>query len=176
VRIYLAARYKDHPLMRRYRGALTERGHVVTSRWIDMHGGDAPDPVEAGTLNTEPLDPAVARYARTDLQDILAAQCLICFSYAGTASTGGAYVEFGVGLAVVERVILVGPRENVLHGDPRVEHYKTWDECLAALTPIVEVMYDDEPATDDDLPGMWSKTDYLGGDPDERSYTERGWS
>lgn len=26
---------------------------------------------------------------------------------------------------------------------------------------------------DDDLPGMWSTADYLGGDPDERSYAQR---
>lgn len=30
-------------------------------------------------------------------------------------------------------------------------------------------------ATDDDLPGQWSLSDFTGGDPDERSYTERGW-
>jgi hypothetical protein len=30
-------------------------------------------------------------------------------------------------------------------------------------------------ATDDDLPGMWSHSDFTGGDPDERSYAERGW-
>lgn len=29
--------------------------------------------------------------------------------------------------------------------------------------------------TDDDLPGMWSAADFEGGDPDERSYAERGW-
>jgi hypothetical protein len=26
---------------------------------------------------------------------------------------------------------------------------------------------------DDDLPGMWSHSDFLGGDPDERSYAQR---
>lgn len=27
--------------------------------------------------------------------------------------------------------------------------------------------------TDDDLPGMWSQSDFMGGDPDERSYAQR---
>ena len=26
-----------------------------------------------------------------------------------------------------------------------------------------------------DLPGMWDRSDFLGGDPDERSHAERGW-
>lgn len=36
---------------------------------------------------------------------------------------------------------------------------------------------DNDPAVvpDDDLPGAWSHSDFLGGDPDERSYAERGW-
>lgn len=29
--------------------------------------------------------------------------------------------------------------------------------------------------SDQELPGMWSHTDFEGGDPDERSYAERGW-
>lgn len=28
---------------------------------------------------------------------------------------------------------------------------------------------------DDELPGAWSHSDFEGGDPDERSYAERGW-
>ena len=31
-------------------------------------------------------------------------------------------------------------------------------------------------ASDDDLPGMWSHADFEGGDPDTRSYAERGWA
>ena len=29
------------------------------------------------------------------------------------------------------------------------------------------------PESDDELPGMWEHADFIGGDPDERSYAER---
>jgi hypothetical protein len=34
----------------------------------------------------------------------------------------------------------------------------------------------DNDALEMDLPGMWSLSDFTGGDPDERSYAARGWA
>jgi hypothetical protein len=53
------------------------------------------------------------------------------------------------------------------------------DDATAVLVRkrwrLVEVteMHTDPVTDDDDLPGMWSHSDILGGDPDERSHAER---
>ena len=62
---------------------------------------------------------------------------LIAFSEeprAGGASRGGRHVEFGLALAWGKGVVVVGPRENVFHTLPQVEHFWRWPEALSALT------------------------------------------
>jgi len=50
--VYLAARYRRHPEMRRVRDELVARGYVVTSRWIDQHDGALPDSLDHVALNS----------------------------------------------------------------------------------------------------------------------------
>lgn len=42
-----------------------------------------------------------------------------------------------------------------------------------ALRRVVRADAPVEQLSDDDLPGMWSHSDFMGGDPDERSYAQR---
>lgn len=47
------------------------------------------------------------------------------------------------------------------------------EEPTGEAKPLGEGWEDVGYTTDDDLPGMWSRSDFEGGDPDERSYAER---
>lgn len=61
-----------------------------------------------------------------DLEDLRAADTVISFTDEKGGGKGGRHVEFGVALALEKRLILVGPRENVFHTLPEIEHYPTW--------------------------------------------------
>jgi hypothetical protein len=111
---YLAARYSRHPEMRDIRDTLVARGHTVTSRWIDQHGGDQLESAVHADLNNNPDD--YRQFAEKDLADIRAADWLVSFTSADGGGKGGRHVEFGYGLGTMApRLILVGPLENVFH-------------------------------------------------------------
>jgi hypothetical protein len=66
------------------------------------------------------------------------------------------------------------------HGDLKpdeltaaVDFVETIDFNRVAVSPPAELDDDAEFGSDDDLPGAWTKSDFEGGDPDERSYAER---
>lgn len=55
-----------------------------------------------------------------------------------------------------------------------------WQAADAAGVDVADIAYrwgvyrpSDHDLPDDDLPGMWTRADFEGGDPDERSYAER---
>jgi hypothetical protein len=133
VRIYLAARFSQHPEMQGVRDVLQAMGHEVTSRWIDLHAGKQPNSAMVEQLNGDPE--SVAEFGLHDLEDIDAADTVISFT-AGGGGKGGRHVEFGYGLALMRRMILVGPRENVFHTLPCVEHYEDWPRLVMALAPM----------------------------------------
>lgn len=112
-RIYLAARYSRNPEMREVRDRLEAAGHEVTSRWIDQHGGELE---ESFTPEKLAVDPGFcARYARKDIDDLMAADVVVSFTGKGGGGKGGRHVEFGVAYALGKACVLVGPRENVFH-------------------------------------------------------------
>ena len=127
---YLASAFARHPEMRAARDDLVAAGHTVTSRWIDLHGGDQLEAMVANDLREHPE--RAARYAMADIQDLFAADTVISFT--GFGGRGGRHVEFGLAIAASKRLIVVGPREHVFHALPEVEYHSTWSECLAALT------------------------------------------
>ena len=133
MKIYLAARYSMHPEMQGVRDVLTVFGHEITSRWIDLHGGDQLESTTSAQLNSHPE--AVAEFGLHDIEDIEAADTVISFT-AGGGGKGGRHVEFGYGLALMKRMIIVGPRENVFHTLPCVKHYPDWPRLAAALAPM----------------------------------------
>lgn len=138
--IYLAGRYGRRSEMMDYASDLTDKGHIVTSRWLDgAHEND--ETARAYEAGGNPV--GAAQFALDDVNDVLRASVVISFTEvprptsnvvdAWRASRGGRHVEFGMALALHKRVIVVGPRENVFHLLPEVEHYSTWPECLASL-------------------------------------------
>ena len=121
MKIYLAASYSRRQEMLGYAEQLRADGHTVTARWIlGLHD-----------------DPSISEQqcAEDDVADILDAECTISFTEVPTSGRkrGGRHVEFGIALTRGQRLVLVGPRENVFHHLHQVEQYDTFDDARAAL-------------------------------------------
>lgn len=136
MRIYLASRYSRITEMRNYTAQLAEIGHEVTSRWVHRAYQIVTDEYKDDLHHLE------ARCAEEDLEDLRAAECIICFSEPprSTTSRGGRHVEFGAAVAWGTRLILVGPRENVFHYVPQVEVYETWEELRQFLQNDADIV------------------------------------
>jgi hypothetical protein len=128
--VYLAARYSRHGEMRQVRDKLRPLGYEVTSRWIDMHGGNLTESLVPEKLNAEPE--ACWPYAKIDLDDIWAADVVISFTSADGGGKGGRHVEFGFALGLGKHLVIVGPFEHVFHTLPLVEWYPDLDQLLSA--------------------------------------------
>lgn len=127
MKIYLASRYSRREELCGYRQQLQDFGHVVTSRWLN--GGHQLD--DKG-LSVEAKVKERTRFSVEDWEDLTAADCTISFTEIprSEATRGGRHVEFGGALAMGQRVIVVGHRENVFHCMPQVEFHPTWEEAL----------------------------------------------
>lgn len=135
MKIYLAARYSRHDEMRGVRDVLNAMGHEVTSRWIDCHAdvtGDFTSSFTPEFLNAHPSE--CGRIAAHDIEDLDAADMVISFTSPDGGGKGGRHVEFGYGLALGKRMVLVGPREHVFHTLPQVDAYPDWARLVIALT------------------------------------------
>jgi hypothetical protein len=123
--------------MQGVRDVLHALGHEVTSRWIDCHAGKYLVSFTPEHLNNDPE--YCCGVAIHDLEDLRAADTVISFTDEKGGGKGGRHVEFGVALALNKRLILVGPRENVFHTLPEIEHYPTW-RSLAIVMAAERVM------------------------------------
>lgn len=127
MKIYLAAAYGRREEMLEVAKVVEAAGHTVTSRWIQgLH-----DTPPAGA---EVDSPEHQRWcANDDLADIWMADCIINFTGGGNKSRGGRHVEFGFGIALELRLLIVGECENVFHHLEDVQRFDTIEEALAAL-------------------------------------------
>lgn len=128
--VYLASKFGRREELLGYAGELREAGVTVTSRWLTQHGKDS---VTVETTGNTELGATAPRFASEDVEDVAAADTLISFT-AGGGGRGGRHVDFGVGVALGKRLILVGPRENVFHALVEVEQYDTWEEVKTLIT------------------------------------------
>lgn len=134
MRIYLCSRYSRRDEMRAVREQLQQRGHEVTSRWLDTDWERKDD---SGSSAAPPE--WREKYAAIDAVDVLSADCLVAFTEeprSAVGSRGGRHVEFGIALAMNKRLIIVGPRENLFHYDAKVEQC---DDVAGLLTRLQEV-------------------------------------
>jgi len=130
--------------MRKYRDQLVAAvpGANVTSRWIDMHGGQ-PESVTPEIIAARPEE--CWKFAQAALEDLSNADAIVSFTGDGGGGKGGRNIEHGVAIAYVDnhiwlalggpdrkafRLIVVGPRENIFHCHPATEVYATWVEFL----------------------------------------------
>lgn len=118
MRFYLAARFGRKEQLLNVRKWLRLLGHEVTSRWLDTTWEDS-DPNVSSVAPPEYRE----KYCLIDLEDVLAAECLISFTERPDDSAGkrgGRHVEFGVALQAGKPLIIVGERENIFHHHPSV--------------------------------------------------------
>jgi len=131
VKYYFASRYSDHPLMRQRRNELLAAWpeSEVVSRWIDAHGGTIQQSFTQGILNTE-MDMVWATGGHPDVLDVMACDILVSFGHKEGGGQGGRHVEFGMGMALGKRLVLIGVREHIFHTAPQVEFYPTFEDFL----------------------------------------------
>jgi hypothetical protein len=115
-RIYLASRFSKLKMMRTIAVRLEDLGHTVTSRWIWRTDTNIED------LTSD--DAAIV--AREDLEDVIAADCLILFAETPrtTPTRHGRLVEFGAALALGKTIYTVGGPENVF--GTLVRNFENW--------------------------------------------------
>jgi hypothetical protein len=87
-------------------------------------------------MSVQAADHERQRFAMEDYADLLKADCTISLMETPrNNSRGGRHVEFGIAVALGHRLMVVGPRETVFHHLPEVEHFDTWEECVAKILP-----------------------------------------
>ncbi len=132
-RIYLAARFSRRDEVREYGDQLRGLGYTISAQWLTTTHV-APD-----NLDEEHVRGYVAEnIARVDIADIMSSDAVIMFtesprSGGRRASRGGRHVEFGLALALMKRIIVVGPIENTFYTLPQAEVVKTWAEAKELL-------------------------------------------
>lgn len=130
MRFYLAARYSRNHEMREYAQALADLGHEPICRWINGSHDMTRDAQS---------DDERATFAIEDMEDLSKVDAVLSFSEGASdkevkrPSKGGRHVEFGLGLALNKRMILIGPQEHVFHWLPEIEVYETLEEFLDTL-------------------------------------------
>lgn len=130
--LYLAAHYARNAEMRQYRDTLHAIGYVVTSRWIDQHGGALTEALGENELNNDPR--IGLPYAIKDIEDIQAADTMVSFT--NGKGRGGRHVEFGIAWAYGKRLIIVGNREHVFHCVPEVKQYDNFSIFLRNIPAL----------------------------------------
>jgi hypothetical protein len=119
--VYLAASAGRREEMLGVRDVLAPLGYLVTSRWIDR-----------GVTVDIRQDPMLAAcIAAEAVQDIQAAELLLCFTTGNGGSNGGRQVELGIAYALGKRCIVVGPPENVFH--TLLEQVPDWPRLVMLL-------------------------------------------
>ncbi|MGB3330136.1 MAG: hypothetical protein WBA46_14340 [Thermomicrobiales bacterium] len=129
MRVYLAGRFSRKDELGPVSQQLMHEGHVVTSRWLTgAHDWN-------GVPDEEIPEYAQAWFGRDDLDDIQAADAIVCFTEeSGTGpARGGRHVEMGFALGLGKTVIACGPIENVFYALPEVIKCQSVAEVRRAL-------------------------------------------
>lgn len=121
MRWYMAASFGRQEELRGYRQTLLDAGEEVQARWVTSEQHDMD--------RDKVTDEGIAQYAIEDLEDITKSDGIISFTE-GQHARGGRHAEFGIGLALNKRMILVGPREHVFHYLPSIEIYSDFDAFM----------------------------------------------
>lgn len=130
MKIYLAARYSRREELYRYADHLRSLGHSITSVWLNG-SHESEQFKQTGEFSAEDA----AQWAMCDWNDVFNADCVISFTEEPRSggNRGGRHVEFGIGLALWKRLIVVGPREHVFHYLPQVQQFDTFLACFEEL-------------------------------------------
>lgn len=141
MKIYLASQYGRRKELCEYRAQLRNRGHEITSRWLD-----GPKQLDRGSAigdSTETLvesgsgpeaDRLRAQFAAHNSEDIRRADLLIAFTEPPDpgpgAGRGGRHVELGMAIAWDKSICVIGYRENIFCHLFGVAFFDDWNDCL----------------------------------------------
>lgn len=161
--IYLAAAYGRKQELIDHRSKLEQAGHDVTSSWLDT----------ADDYNQPTDDQERAALAQQDIDDLLAADLVICFTEqpGTTARRGGRHVELGIAIHAKRQVWIVGPKENIFCCLPCIKHFATFGAALYKIPqptrpiPItadrlqeaIDIIHDNHRRRLDTLDQIWIK-------------------
>jgi nucleoside 2-deoxyribosyltransferase len=150
MKVYLAARFSRIDEMRECCAQLEARGFTVTSRWLN--GGHEWE----GTPDEAIPPDHAARFAIEDLDDIEAADILMCFTEPSRSgpSRGGRHVEAGYAIAKHKTVICVGHRENVFYCLPQIRFCTEFGEALSRLEAM---RTNANPGAQEPTPDPWAE-------------------
>lgn len=129
MRVYLAGRFSRFEELNGYRAELEAAGIEVTSRWLlGAHEW-------VGTPDEEIPVERLAQFAVDDLEDIDAADVIVCFTEPPRSgpARGGRHFEAGYALAVGKDILVVGHRENVFYALPEITFAPDWESALCWL-------------------------------------------
>lgn len=121
-------------------------GHEVVSSWIWTDKRSLNDHVLSTKATPEAIR-EVAAIARDNITEIALCDVFVVFTeYPGMKeNTGGRHVEMGVATIMraehraANRMMLVGPPENIFYFADGIEHFATWQDVLLEVgaAPIV---------------------------------------
>ena len=117
MRVYVAAPWVRRNEAREAAYQLIEAGHVVTCRWLTVHGGD--DRPER-----------LRQEADNDLSDLLNSDIMLLLNL---EKSEGKAVETGFAIATGMDIIAVGQPSNVFHYLPEVIWVDSVDEAIRVL-------------------------------------------
>lgn len=128
--IYIAARFSRRHEANQLANLLQELGHRITSRWVLP---DSDHVVPTG-MSDRAADSERRRFALEDVEDVENADCCISLMEEPRGNgRGGRHIEFGIAVALRQRLMIIGPRETVFHHLPRVEHFETCEQLVGLL-------------------------------------------
>ncbi len=131
MKIYLASRYSRIAEMRSVAAVLRDLGHEITSRWILGDHQIRDTELNAAASAKREL------FAQEDFDDLVEADCTVSFSEEPrTPTRGGRHVEFGIALARMQVVVLIGQREHVFHCLPMVRQFDDFASSLTYFTTM----------------------------------------
>lgn len=121
-RIYIAGKWQEAELVRRYATELRILGYYITMPWFECHVGPGIENITWSAVEDE----RGVRQADT---------CIFIFER--ELAYSGAMSELGIALALGKRIIVVGSggNKNIFTHHPLVEHVNTFEEAIACLNP-----------------------------------------
>ena len=119
MKFYLAARYGRREELLEYAKRLRGLGHEITARWL-YGSHEAADDDKSHWKD----------FAQDDFDDIIGSDVLISFTEHELHPRGSRHVEFGIALRGGQRLVVIGPVENVFHAMPEVLVYPDWETFL----------------------------------------------
>ena len=118
--IYIAGKYTAKARLKEHRAQVQASGFDVSSSWLDTNFPEVID------------EDRMANEAVRDCQEVEDAGVFILDTI-DESMTGGREVELGIALTVGASILHVGPKRNVFHYLPMVQHFEDWDAVIAHL-------------------------------------------